>query len=264
VSQLTSGDTATFYDLWSELFLSAVGPVLQAGIVPTGDPPREDPEQSVLELAVRAGLQDGDRVLDAGCGVGGPAIIVASHYRSVTIEGVTISRRQTDIGRRLVAQAGVADRVQIQTADYQRLPFRAGQFDQVLFLESTGYATDLEAAYNEAFRVLRPGGRLYVKDVFCRSGELDEGEAEEMKAFDALWSCTRSKTLTESVDAISAAGFEVEFSSPLQVGTDRLLGSMFEPAPGGGFQLTPLGDAFWRKDLDPPIVFGEIRAVAPR
>ena len=68
--------------------------------------------------------------------------------------------------------------------------------------------------------------------------------------------------MSESVDAIVAAGFEVVSRSTLEVGTDRLLGSMLEFDEAGGFRRTPMGDDFFRNGLDPPIFFGEISAIA--
>jgi cyclopropane fatty-acyl-phospholipid synthase-like methyltransferase len=211
-----------------------------------------------------AGLRNGDRVLDAGCGVAGPGIIVASHYPDVAIEGVTDSASQASIARWEIAAAGLSDRVRAHVADYQRLPFRSGLFDQVLFFESTGYATDLHATYEEAYRVLKPGGRLYVKDVFCASTSSGQEAVEQMERFDRLWGCVRSKTMQESVDAMAGAGFEVTLCAPMaDIGTNRLVGSMFLLDDVTGLQLTELGEAFFRSGLNPPIEFGEIRAFRP-
>ena len=253
----------SFYDRWTDLFLRGFGPVFQAGLLRSGDPPREDPELSILALAERAGLRDGDRVLDAGCGVGGPAIIIARHYPDVWIDGVTISSPQVATARRLAEAAGVSTRVRFHRSDYQKLPFRDETYDQVLYFESTGYATCLGDAYREAFRVLKPGGRLYVKDVFCLSGALTKEQAIQMKAFDELWGCARSKTMDESVAEMTQAGFDLLSAAPIRdIGTDRFVGSHFV-FDQDGLRASELGDAFLLRDLDPPIEFGDIKAIKP-
>lgn len=252
-----------FYDRWTELFLRGFGPVLQAGMVRTGDPPREDPEASILALAERAGVRDGDRVLDAGCGVAGPAAIIASRHHRVVIDAVTNSARQATVARRRVSEAGLGSRVRVHVTDYQALPFPSGCFDRVLFFESTGYATDLGATYREALRVLEKSGTLYVKDVFCRAGPLDADEARAMERFDQIWGCARSKTIDESVEAMVAAGFDIFRAAAMpEMGTARLAGSMLS-LDDGGLDLSEMGRAFVRRDLRPPIEFGEILAVKP-
>ncbi|HJQ76318.1 MAG TPA: methyltransferase domain-containing protein [Acidimicrobiia bacterium] len=254
---------ADFYDRWTELFLRGFGPVLQAGMVRTGDPPREDPTGSILALAERAGVLDGDRVLDAGCGVAGPATIIAAHHRRVVIDAVTNSARQAAIARRRVAETGLGSRVRVHVGDYQALPFPAGVFDRILFFESTGYATDLVATYREAFRVLKGSGGLYVKDVFCRPGPLDAAEAMALVQFDQVWGCARSKTIGESMEAMTAAGFDVLLAAAMpEMGTARLAGSMLS-LDGGGLGLSEMGRSFLRRDLRAPIEFGEILAVKP-
>lgn len=202
-------------------------------------------------------------MLDAGCGVAGPATIIAGHLPRVVIDGVTNSARQAAIARRRVAEEGLTSRVRIHVADYHALPFRSGEFDQVLFFETTGYSTDLEGMYREAYRVLERAGRLYVKDVFCRSGPLDSEDAAAMERFDGLWGCARSKTIVESVNAMSRAGFEVSLASTMtDVGTARLAGSMVS-LEDDRLVLTDLGRSFLSQDLKAPIEFGEILAEKP-
>lgn len=257
-------DTSEFYDRWTSLFVGGFGSVLQAGLLTDGVSSREDPEQTVLELAARAGIRDGDRVLDAGCGVAGPATIISAHFPQVIVDGVTVSHQQVVMARDRVASEGLADRVRVHLGDYQRLPLRSGRYDVVLFFESTGYATDLSAAYREAHRVLRDDGRLYVKDVFQRPGPLTPDEQTEMDDFDELWGCVRTKTLAETVEAIEAAGFEVDLWREMpEVGTTRFTGSMFTFEEALGLRPTELGAAFVRRALNPPIVFSEVRAVKP-
>jgi ubiquinone/menaquinone biosynthesis C-methylase UbiE len=245
------------------MFLRGFGPVFQAGLVRVGDPPREEPERSVIALAQRAGVEDGHRILDAGCGVAGPAVIIARHFPAVVIDAVTNSARQVAIGGERIRAAGLSDRVRIHLADYQRLPFRSEAFDRVLFFESTGYATDLDLTYQEAYRVLAPGGGLYVKDVFRDPEVGGELATERIEAFDRLWGCVRTKTLSESVAAILRAGFKKTSASPMpELGTASFAGSMFL-LDGHALGRSEFGDAFLSAALGGPIEFGEIRAVKP-
>lgn len=232
----------------------------------TGNPPREDPVGSVLALADRAGIRDGDRILDAGCGVGGPASIIASRYSRVAIDAVTNSPLQVEIARQLLETSALRDpdRVAVHLADFQHLPFEGNRFDVVMFLESTGYAQDVGQLYSEAARVLRPGGRLYVKDVFCDGAPLEPSRQQQMAAFDELWGCVRSKTIQESESAIVRAGLEVTSAGALSnIGTARLAGVMVQFDERLGVQPTAMGHRFAPRGLDPPIEFGEICAVKP-
>lgn len=257
-------DTSEFYDRWTELFQRGFGTVFQAGMLKTGDPPREDPIGSVLALADRAGIRDGDRVLDAGCGVGGPACIIAGAHEHVSIDAVTNSRKQAAIARQLAGEAGLGDRVRVHLADFQYLPFNADLFDVVVFMESTGYAVDVDRLYGEAARVLRPGGRLYVKDVFCVGSPLEPSQEEQMAAFDQLWGCVRSKTIEETEAAITNAGLRITGSARLaDIGTARLAGSMFTLDPSVGMRPTPMGRRFAPRGMNAPIEFGEILAIKP-
>ena len=101
----------------------------------------------MIALAQRAGIVDGDRILDAGCGIGGPAAILAHRYPNARIDGVTNSVIQAGVARDELATAGLSERVVIHVADYQRLPFPSEVFDVVVFFESTGYATDIDQMY---------------------------------------------------------------------------------------------------------------------
>lgn len=254
--------TAGFYDRWTELFQSGFGDVFQAGILRTGDPPREDVTRSVLALAERAGIEDGDRILDAGCGVCGPATIIARQYPNVRIDGVTNSSTQATIARRRLDRSGLEDRVSVHVADYEDLPFSDELFDVVLFFESTGYSTDVARLYSEAARVVTLGGAIYVKDVFRRSGPLTEDESSQMDAFDGLWGCIRTKTVDESVVAMRTAGLDVERARIIDdVGTARLAGSMFTFGSDGTLAPTEMGELFAPRGLDPPIEFAEIYAI---
>jgi len=110
-------------------------------------------------LADRSAIQPGQRVLDAGCGVGGSSLWLAEQ-RGAEVVGITPVRSQVVRARRFAEARRLAERVRFEQADYTRTPFPDGSFDVAWALESICHATDKAAFYNEAARLLRPGGRL--------------------------------------------------------------------------------------------------------
>jgi cyclopropane fatty-acyl-phospholipid synthase-like methyltransferase len=249
-----------FYDRWSPVFVKGFGTTLQAGFVKASAESSEDPDSSSQLLAERAGVREGDRILDAGCGVGGPAIAMARAYARARIEGVTISAVQAHLGRQFVTQAGLAERVAIVRADYHRLPFPDRSFDVAVFFESCGYSGDRTALFTEAARVVRRGGYIYVKDVFARAGPLTDAEARTLAAFDDMWHLAASPTLPEVAVALDSAGCSVVTMGEVpHVGSDRFLAAMFEPDPDTIFRLSELGRAFGLSGPCPTF-FGEVLA----
>ncbi len=249
-----------FYDQHSATFLQHAGPTFQAGLLRRGGV--EDAARSNLALAERAGVLPGHRVLDAGCGVAGPALDIAAALADVVVDGVTLSPVQAALAADRIAAAGLADRVRVQVADYHHLPFAAASFDCVLYLESAGYSTDPAALFAEARRVLRPGGRLYIKDVVRRPGRLSPQQQEELAAYDATWAVPGTPTVDTLQSALAASGFVEQESSELDVGSSHFIGSMFELGPDG-FVLNAFGEGFFRRFVDLPILFAELRARAP-
>jgi tocopherol O-methyltransferase len=118
-------------------------------------------------LAGQIGLRRGQRVLDAGCGVGGSAIWLARNY-GVEVVGITPVLSQVERARRHARQAGV-DKVSFDQQDYTRTAFPPSGFDVVWAVESVCHAQDKRRFFEEAKRLLRPGGRLVMTE-YLRHG----------------------------------------------------------------------------------------------
>jgi ubiquinone/menaquinone biosynthesis C-methylase UbiE len=248
-----------FYDHWTPVLVEAAGTTLQAGLVKRSADDAVGPETSSGYLAGLAGVAPGDRVLDAGCGVGGPAMAIARALPGVVVDGVTVSEVQAGMARRFVVEAELADRVRISVADFHRLPFADASFDVVVFFEVTGYSPDLEALYGEAARVVRRGGTVYVKDTFRQEGPLTDEQSECMTAHDELWACARTATLGETATAMRAAGLtDVRHRELPFVDREQFFESMVT-RDDGGMKLNAFGRAFLRLG-EVPIVFGEVKA----
>ena len=73
-------------------------------------------------LADLAKIKKGDRVLDAGCGIGGSSIWLAQN-RGANVVGLNIVQRQLDIGKELARKKRLSDKVSFQLGNYQEIPF---------------------------------------------------------------------------------------------------------------------------------------------
>ncbi|MGW1198494.1 class I SAM-dependent methyltransferase [Streptomyces sp. NPDC002536] len=127
-------------------------------------------ERLLDELALRGD----ENVVDLGCGRGAVLLAAARRLPEGRAHGVDLWRSQDQSGNdpavteRNARAEGVADRVELHTADMARLPFESGMFDAVvssMAIHNISDGVGRTAAIEEAARVLRPGGRLVIADI---------------------------------------------------------------------------------------------------
>ncbi|HEX2623948.1 MAG TPA: cyclopropane-fatty-acyl-phospholipid synthase family protein, partial [Sphingomicrobium sp.] len=113
-------------------------------------------ERKVAMLLDRLDLKPGDRLLEIGCGWGTLAIEAAR--RGASVVGLTLSKEQKAWADRKIADAGLADRIEIRLADYRETH---GQFDAIASVEMVeAVGQRWWPAYMDCIaRNLRPGGR---------------------------------------------------------------------------------------------------------
>jgi len=254
------------YDAHSKTFLDWAGPTFQSGLLRTGSDGTEDPGRHNLEMARRAGVTDGEQVLDCGCGVGGPALDVAAAYPALQIQGVTISPVQVQLATELAAERGMADRVTFQAADYHELPFPDCTFDGVWFFESAEYSWDPETLFREALRVLKPGGWLFQKGLFRRDGPISGAPLEHLRELERVWGVSAGLPApSETWGTIEAVGFDLLHTALLdgEVGQERYVGAMVEIGPTGIPRLNPFGEVVFVPHADIPLCYAECRARKP-
>lgn len=247
-----------YYDRNNDAILSAVGPIYQAGLIGQ----RGTPESTVRNLIGAAGIQPGERIADLGCGAGGPAVLIARLVAGTRVDGITISPEQALAAQSLAKANGVDDRVTIQVGDYHDVPLESGTHDRVVFFESVGYADDLNQVLREAYRLLRPGGFLYIKDVVRKHGQLQRREALELAEFDEIYA-QRTPTPEQIAAAIVHAGFVELKGEPLS-GLATTLGfsqAMRDRRSPDG--LSEFGRSHHRNFQALPVTFIHFSAVKP-
>ncbi|MET7467459.1 class I SAM-dependent methyltransferase [Micromonospora sp. NPDC005686] len=121
----------------------------------------------------RIALKGDERLLDLGCGRGAVLIAAARRLPSGRATGADLWIGKDQSGNKPeatlanAAAAGVADRVEVRTADLSALPFPDSSFDVVtsaLAIHNIPSRRGRQRAVSEAVRVLRPGGHLLVAD----------------------------------------------------------------------------------------------------
>jgi sarcosine/dimethylglycine N-methyltransferase len=156
-------------------------------------------------LAVRAQLKPGLEIVDFCAGLGGPARYFARRY-GVRVTGVELTPARVAGAERLTALVGLGEQVRVIEGDVTACPLPDASADVVLSQEAFLHIPHKPDVLAEAFRLLRPGGRLAFTDWIAHSPPEPEDMAllKEGIAVAGLWS------IPDYEAGLEAAGFEVE------------------------------------------------------
>ena len=155
-----------------------------------------------------ASLQEGEIVLDLGSGAGFDCFIAASKVGSTgKIIGVDMTPEMIEKATRN-AQAGNFGNVEFRLGEIENLPVSDNQVDVVISNCVINLSPDKQKVFKEAFRVLKPGGRLMVSDMVLLK-ELPEAIKHSVEAYVG---CIAGAAMKEDyLTAIRSAGFhEIE------------------------------------------------------
>ena len=137
-------------------------------------------------LANMAKIKSSDIVLDAGCGVGGSSIYLA-HEIGCEVKGITVSPYQVEEATKNAKQFQVDDKTEFSNQDYLNTKFEDNTFDVIWGLESVCHANSKEDFLKEAYRILKPNGRIIVADYFLIRQPESETEVKLLMEWTNGW-----------------------------------------------------------------------------
>jgi ubiquinone/menaquinone biosynthesis C-methylase UbiE len=166
------------------------------------------------DLATAAGFRVGMRILDVGCGIGGPALsIVQSTGAHIT--GLNIVPMHVDIARTKAAELGLERLTRFVVGDMADMPFPDVCFDGAFSFDAICHSPDKPATYAGIHRVLRPGAVFTGCDWVCADGLTAEEYEQWIEPVCAHAALPSVLSLTEVARHLDAAGFRVEICQDL-------------------------------------------------
>jgi SAM-dependent methyltransferase len=157
---------------------------------------------ATVELADALPIREGDRLVDIGCGLGGPARYLAKRFHC-HVDGIDITTPFVDAANKLSALVGMENAVECRHGDGQKLPYGDERFDGGYTQHVTMNVPDRNIFFGEAFRVLRPGAFFALTE----HGLGDVGEPHHPVPWSEDGSGAHLMRPADTVAALKNAGF---------------------------------------------------------
>lgn len=230
----------TFYNLVTDIYEWGWGQSFHFSPSLPGRSHREATRIHEERASDLIGAGPGNRILDVGCGVGGPMRAIAAHSRS-NVVGITINEYQVSRARAHNRKAGLDSLCEVICGNFLQMPFPDSSFDGAYSIEATCHAPKLEDVYGEIYRVLKPGA-LYVSYEWVTTPLYRPEDPEQVEVIqgiergDALPGLRRQDEIAQIAKKV---GFEVVKEEDLA-----------RPPAGPWWERLKMGRlAYWRNHL---------------
>lgn len=151
-------------------------------------------------------IKEGDVVLDLGCGAGIDAILAAKKVgEKGKVIGVDITEEMVKKAKENAKKRGIKN-VEFLLGEIENLPLKENAVDTIITNCVINLTPDKAKTFSEAYRVLKPGGKIYLSDIVL----LEELSEEQKNDEDLLSGCVAGALLKKDyLNKIRSAGFKV-------------------------------------------------------
>jgi len=215
--------TRQYYNLSTDLYESAWGHSFHFCRFYSGEPFMHAIARHEHYLAAKIGITEGSKVLDVGCGIGGPAREIC-RFTDCNIVGLNNNDYQIERATIHTEKASLIPKMEYVKGDFMQMEFEPNTFDFVYAIEATVHAPSLEGIYGQIFKVLKPGGRFGVYEWLMTDKYDPENEDHKRicHGIEVGNGISHMCKISEALAAIKAVGFELEFHEDLANRPDNI------------------------------------------
>lgn len=193
-----------YYRMVTDIYLSGWGASHHFSLFKDGQTLAEATIDTERGLADRGGFREGMKVLDVGCGVGGPALNITAHS-GAHVTGLDLVPERVRIARERAEQQGIDARFVV--GDALDMPFDDASFDAVYSFEALCHVPDKTRAFQEIQRVLKPGGIFLGYDWMCGIDLTPEVHSRIVEPICRLHGVPALNSLVDTRQGLEKAGF---------------------------------------------------------
>ncbi|RAK96969.1 sterol 24-C-methyltransferase [Aspergillus ibericus CBS 121593] len=215
--------TRHYYNLATDFYEYGWGTSFHFCRFAAGEPFHQAIARHEHYLAHQIGIKSGMKVLDVGCGVGGPAREIVK-FTDANVVGLNNNDYQIQRATRYAEREGLSDKLTFTKGDFMQMSFEDNTFDAVYAIEATCHAPELEGVYSEIFRVLKPGGVFGVYE-WLMTDEYDNNNAEHRRirlGIEQGDGISNMVPISVGLEAMKKAGFELLHNEDLAARPDTI------------------------------------------